>query len=44
VCARGREPSWSTSPSNEGSLAVARALGATRERDDVLWLPRPLPP
>jgi GNAT superfamily N-acetyltransferase len=43
VRARGREPSWSTAPSNEGSLAVARALGATREREDVLWLARGAP-
>jgi hypothetical protein len=43
VRSRGRIPTWSTSPANEGSLAVARALGATRERDGVLYVPRGMP-
>jgi GNAT superfamily N-acetyltransferase len=43
VRARGRRASWSTSTTNAGSLAVARALGATHDRDDVLYVPRALP-
>lgn len=38
VRSRGRIPSWSTSPDNLASLAVARKLGARKDRDDVLWV------
>ncbi len=38
VRARGRTPSWSTSPDNLASLAVAKKLGARKHRDDVLWV------
>ena len=41
---RGRVPSWSTSPDNPGSLAVAARLGFVHHRDDVLYainLPSP---
>ncbi|OLT14582.1 hypothetical protein BJF78_18425 [Pseudonocardia sp. CNS-139] len=41
---RGRVPSWSTSPDNTGSLAVAARLGFTHVRDDVLYAVRaPIP-
>ena len=36
VRARGRVPSWTTSPDNPGSLGIAAALGFTLERHDVL--------
>ena len=34
---RGRQPSWTTSPDNVGSLGVARRLGFRHVRDDVLY-------
>jgi RimJ/RimL family protein N-acetyltransferase len=40
VRARGRIPTWTTSPDNAGSLAVAQRLGFVHERDDVLWAVR----
>ncbi len=44
VRSRGRTPSWSTSPDNLASLAVARKLGARKDRDDVLWVTGMEPP
>lgn len=44
VRARGRTPSWSTSPDNLASLAVAKKLGARKDRDDVLWVTGTEPP
>lgn len=42
---RGRTPSWSTSPDNAASLAVAARLGFVHVRDDVLYAVRtPVPP
>ena len=38
VRARGRQPSWSTSPDNAASLRVAEKFGARRDRDDVLYM------
>jgi GNAT superfamily N-acetyltransferase len=35
--ARGRRPSWTTSPDNAGSRAVAARLGFVPVRDDVLY-------
>ncbi len=35
---RGRSPSWSTTPDNAGSLAVAAKFGAREPRDDVLFM------
>jgi hypothetical protein len=35
---RGRSPSWSTTPDNAGSLAVAAKFGACEPRDDVLYM------
>lgn len=41
---RGRVPSWTTSPDNAGSLAVAKQLGFVHDRDDVLYAVRtPIP-
>jgi RimJ/RimL family protein N-acetyltransferase len=41
---RGRIPSWSTSPDNTGSLAVAARLGFVADREDVLYAVRtPIP-
>jgi RimJ/RimL family protein N-acetyltransferase len=41
---RGRIPSWSTSPDNTGSRAVAARLGFVPDRDDVLYAVRtPVP-
>ena len=37
VRGRGREPCWSTSPENIGSIRVAEKLGARKVRDDVLY-------
>jgi GNAT superfamily N-acetyltransferase len=43
--ARGRTPTWTTSPDNRASLAVADHLGFVHERDDVLYAVRtPIPP
>jgi hypothetical protein len=38
VLARGHRASWSTSPDNLASLAVARKLGFREQRRDVLYL------
>lgn len=38
IRARGRTPSWSTSPDNHASLAVAARLGFEKDRDDVLYV------
>jgi GNAT superfamily N-acetyltransferase len=35
--ARGRRPSWSTTPDNAASLAIAARLGFVHHRDDVLY-------
>ncbi len=35
---RGRLASWSTTPDNAGSLAVAERFGAQKDRDDVLYI------
>jgi predicted GNAT family acetyltransferase len=44
IRARGHLPTWTTSPDNAGSLAVARRLGFVHERDDVLYAVRvPIP-
>ena len=44
IRARGRVPTWSTSPDNTGSLAVAARLGFKHVRDDVLYAVRtPIP-
>ena len=44
VRARGRRPSWTTSPDNAGSRGVAARLGFVHERDDVLYAVRtPIP-
>lgn len=41
---RGRRPTWTTSPDNAASRAVADRLGFTRVRDDVLYAVRtPIP-
>jgi len=41
---RGRTPTWSTSPDNAGSRAVAARLGFTPVREDVLYAVRtPIP-
>jgi RimJ/RimL family protein N-acetyltransferase len=40
VRGRGRIPSWSTSPENTGSRAVAERLGFVRDREDVLYAVR----
>ena len=37
IRARGRRPSWTTSPDNAGSRAVAAGLGFVPVRDDVLY-------
>jgi RimJ/RimL family protein N-acetyltransferase len=49
IRARGRTPSWTTSPDNLASLRVAEKLGFERSRDDVLYvvgmpLPEPARP
>jgi hypothetical protein len=42
--ARGHVPTWSTSPGNTGSLAVAARLGFAHVREDVLYAVRtPVP-
>jgi predicted GNAT family acetyltransferase len=38
IRARGRTPSWTTSPENLASLRVAEKLGFERIRDDVLYV------
>jgi RimJ/RimL family protein N-acetyltransferase len=38
IRARGRIPSWSTSPDNRASLRVAEKLGFEREREDRLFV------
>lgn len=44
IRARGRRPSWTTSPDNAGSLGVAQRLGFVRQREDVLYVVRaPIP-
>lgn len=44
IRARGRVPTWTTSPDNVGSLGVAAALGFRRVREDVLYAVRtPIP-
>jgi RimJ/RimL family protein N-acetyltransferase len=44
VRARGATPTWTTSPDNAGSLAVARRLGFVHDHDDVLYVVRiPVP-
>lgn len=44
IRARGRTPTWSTSPDNTGSRAVAARLGFVPDRDDVLYAVRtPIP-
>ncbi|WP_198961503.1 GNAT family N-acetyltransferase [Pseudonocardia sp. MH-G8] len=44
IRARGRVPTWTTSPDNTGSRAVAARLGFVHERDDVLYALRtPVP-
>lgn len=40
IRARGRVPSWTTSPDNAGSLAVAARLGFVPSRRDVLYVVR----
>jgi RimJ/RimL family protein N-acetyltransferase len=37
IRARGHIPTWTTSPDNISSLAVAQMLGFIPERTDVLW-------
>jgi GNAT superfamily N-acetyltransferase len=37
IRARGHRPTWTTSPDNAGSRAVAGRLGFVHERDDVLY-------
>ena len=37
IRARGRRPTWTTSPENAGSRAVAARLGFVHARDDVLY-------
>jgi predicted GNAT family acetyltransferase len=37
VRARGRRPTWTTSPENTGSRAVAARLGFVHARADVLY-------
>jgi RimJ/RimL family protein N-acetyltransferase len=44
IRARGHVPTWSTSPDNTGSLAVAARLGFAHVREDVLYAVRtPVP-
>lgn len=44
IRARGRRPTWTTSPDNAGSRAVAARLGFVRQREDVLYAVRaPIP-
>ncbi len=38
IRARGRRPTWSTTPDNVGSLQVARQLGFQEVRRDVMYL------
>jgi GNAT superfamily N-acetyltransferase len=40
IRSRGRRPTWTTSPDNAGSLAVAARLGFVRVREDVLHVVR----
>jgi GNAT superfamily N-acetyltransferase len=37
IRASGRQPSWTTTPDNAGSLGVAARLGFVHQRDDVLY-------
>lgn len=37
IRARGRRPSWTTSPDNAGSRGIAARLGFVHARDDVLY-------
>ncbi|GEL20423.1 GNAT family N-acetyltransferase [Pseudonocardia asaccharolytica] len=37
IRSRGRRPTWTTSPDNAASLAIAARLGFTRVREDVLY-------
>ena len=37
IPARGRRPTWTTSPENTGSRAVAARLGFVHARDEVLY-------
>ena len=37
IRARGRRPSWTTSPDNVGSRGIAARLSFVHERDDVLY-------
>lgn len=44
IRARGRTPSWTTSPDNLASLGVAARLGFVRQRSDLLYAVRePIP-
>jgi len=44
IRARGHTPTWTTSPDNAGSLAVADRLGFVPDRRDLLWAVRiPIP-
>jgi predicted GNAT family acetyltransferase len=46
IVARGRIPSWTTSPDNAASMRVAEKLGFTFQRRDVLYvvgIPIPAP-
>jgi RimJ/RimL family protein N-acetyltransferase len=47
IRARGRVPSWTTSPDNLASIRVAQKVGFTHQRDDCLYvtgMPIPEPP
>lgn len=44
IIRRGRRPSWSTSPDNTGSLAVACKLGFVQDREDRLFVVGRTPP
>jgi len=37
IRSRGRQPTWSTSPDNDGSLAIARHLGFVEHHHEYLW-------
>ena len=39
IRARGRIPTWTTSPANRASVAAARALGFAHHHDDVHYVP-----
>jgi predicted GNAT family acetyltransferase len=38
IRARGRTPSWTTSPDNTASIRVAQKLGFVHDRDDYLYV------